>query len=724
MGMLAVCLLLLPMAVGLGPAAARWNTTVCPNRCTCLLPRPRDANVPALHTVDCSKRKLTLVPHPLPANTEALLLRGNGIQYIDLPLPAGLRHIDLSYNSITHLPAMGENLTKVEYLNLQGNRITVLPSATLNGMLNLKTLLLDKNYISKIEMDAFEGLTDLEELSLTDNKLKDIERYWFKGLSRLQTVRLDGNEIKDLCDACFQGAKKLWKLSLSHNYISSIEKGAFSGLRKLGMLNLDNNLLEDVPTAALVEMSDLHNLSLNGNGLKKLGLHDFQYLDVTEILLNNIPVLYSVDRESFYSLQSMVVLEMHDNAKLTFLDSQAFVQCNSLKLLYLQNNNLLALSSNIAASLPNLQSISFYHNPLHCDCNVYWVKEMMGAYHDYYDSFSLTVSNESVDNASVTIPPITFQHAEKFVCDTPTTMNAKLLKVIPLSTIPKSCSPTVIPFFNDSHQRELGDSVVLECRAIGVSTPHIHWILSNGKVVNNTSNYSRVRLDGVGTLRIEHIKAIDAGTYTCVAANENGYDTTSTVLRVHNKDIKIMHKGIATNFITVTWSGTGSTVSSSNYVIIYRRRGTNEEYGKVALRPYMRSYTITNLEPQTLFEFCLGYDHSDRTVKVSCMDIQTKHQLYVMEGMKSVNNLTVVIGISAAASFLLFICVLSVFIKKYRQRKHYKEPEGLNLPGPATVSTSQAGSSHMSQIPLDNLYKPPSTPLCTSTTSLISSSNA
>ena len=139
---------------------------------------------------------------------------------------------------------------------------------------------------------------------------------------------------------CFKGAKQLRKLLLSHNLLTGVVKRGFEGLDLLQLLNLDHNIMEEIPTSALSNLPTLQNFSINGNSLTKLGSHDFQYFEITEISLNNSPLLYSVDKESFFNLQLLVVLEMHDNNKLTYLDPLAFVQCPMLKKLYLHNNNL------------------------------------------------------------------------------------------------------------------------------------------------------------------------------------------------------------------------------------------------------------------------------------------------------------------------------------------------------------------------------------------------
>ena len=227
-----------------------------------------------------------------------------------------------------------------------------------------------------------------------------------------------------------------------------------------------------------------------------------------------------------------------------------------------------------------------------------------------------------------------------------------------------------------------------------------------------------MRLSSSGSLELLHVKAKDAGTYTCVASSSTGKDAVSIILHVHNKNIHILHKGIATNFITVTWNGTDSTVLSSDYLILYRKSDSDQDYGKVHLRPYMRTYTITNLHPNTMYEFCIAYDHMRTVYKLHCINIRTKHYMTEKHGIHTFSSSSVFLALAVVVSFTALICVGGHFIKRYIRRKPYKEPDGhIITETPGANPTSVHGErmvNKMSHIPLDNLYDPPSTDLSTS----------
>ncbi len=695
--LLTLCVAVLPLTHTSSP----WNVN-CPRSCICDLRAP-SYQKQQLRTVDCANRKLLVVPDDVPLNTQVLLLGRNGINSIHEQLPklTELKDVDLSHNKIISLGEhpMFENLTTLQYLNLENNLLSTLLHGSFSGLKNLDHLKLGNNMIATIEDHAFGGMTHLKLLSLEHNKLNRVRSVWFDGISQLEILLLDNNQISQFEDGTYNALEKLEKLSLSGNLLQSLQKLSFRGLSQLQNLMLDKNRLTEVPSRALTVFRGLKILSMDGNPIKILNPYDFQDQIIHEISLCNMPDLRIIDRNAFTNMLELTILQIHDNSELRYLDASAFSRLPALQRLYIHNNKIMAIPYTMLQNMPIVQQVTLYHNPLHCDCNIHWLKE------------TLVSKNKS---------RVTFPEADKLTCDTPRDLYGHLLRDVPLDHIPQICKPTVIPFFNDSYQKEIGETITYECRAIGVPSPHLHWILANGKILNNTSNFSRVRLGTLGTMSVLNVKATDAGTYTCVATNSQGYVTTSSRLQVHSKNIHILHKGVATNFITVTWNGTDSTVFTSDYLILYREDATDDEYKSIHLRPYMRTYTITHLKPETKYEFCIAYKHLDELVKLNCMDIKTKHQMYVMPGSKTLSKVTVVTALCATLAGIFFLCMSIALIKRYQRRKSYKEPEGTNT----VVGNSNYKVGTMSQIPLDNLYNPPSTPICTSRTSLIGQVNA
>ena len=697
----------------------KWNLTgKCPSTCQCRFKKTVRSST-ALHTVDCSKRYLREIPVDLPSDTEALILQHNDIDDIATSRLSGLtqlRQIDLSYNRLSRIewedkPSPFQNMTLLQHLNLDHNVIHSLSIDSLPGMKSLQNLILMANDIKSIHRSAFRDLIGLRTLSLAQNKLTRVNADWFKNLTNLELILLNENRIKEIPARAFIAQNRVSKLLLTDNVLSDLDPTSFVGLEKLQTLQIDQNSFQHFPTEAMTIFKNLNRVTFDKNPLFKIKRRGIEAVKINELRLNSMDNMFAIDNLAFYNLPDLTVIHIRDNRKLTFIDPEAFFSVPDLREMYLYNNNLISLSDGISKALPSLQSVFLYDNPIHCDCNVRWIRQIM---------------DDTLIQKNTTT--LSFPQSDQITCYSPLQSTPRLLKQLSLEQLPVLCPPTVVPFFNDSYQKQLGDTITYECRAVGLPVPHVHWILANGKIVNNTSNFSRIRLDTPGTMTIAHLKPIDAGTYTCVATNDGGYDTSSSVLRVHDKNIHILRKGVATNFVTVTWNGTSPTITTSDYLLLFRKLGSKEDYGSVSLRPYMRAYTFGNLKPQTTYQFCIAYRHKEETVKLSCIDVTTKHSTMVSRGITGFSRFSVAIGFACLVASGMLLCFLTLLVRRHRRRKSYKEPAGINVSaGPGTSQAPhpvQQKVSTMSQIPLDNLYNPPSTPLCTSQTCLITSSNA
>ncbi|EDV23284.1 uncharacterized protein TRIADDRAFT_10167, partial [Trichoplax adhaerens] len=157
-------------------------------------------------------------------------------------------------------------LDKLEVLHLGYNGIANMAALQLFRLKSLKALFLQGNEIAKIE--GLEGLSELRELVLDRNKIKTISENSFVNQWRLMELHLEENRIRDLSN--FHGLDSLQRLYLSSNKIQEL-----SELENLSYLK---NLVE---------------LSLIGNQVTRRMMHRplliFQYQNL--ISLDGIPVL-------------------------------------------------------------------------------------------------------------------------------------------------------------------------------------------------------------------------------------------------------------------------------------------------------------------------------------------------------------------------------------------------------------------------------------------------
>lgn len=254
-----------------------------------------------LETVDASRTGLARVPAALTRSVRALRLAGNRLTTVssgDLDSYPLLRIFDIADNRLVdiendalgrlevldELDLSGNVLTKVPgslpssltVLKLQRNAITALKLDDLNGLYNLRSLILNDNDISVIEVGALGQLPLLVELDLSDNPIKALPTNTLSGPSNLAKLRMSGlaslrrhqEEQSDMAfpvptperlimldvsrspvlarllladDAALSACKSLIELNLSQTNISTMRSDLAYMLPQLRFLGLGRN---------------------------------------------------------------------------------------------------------------------------------------------------------------------------------------------------------------------------------------------------------------------------------------------------------------------------------------------------------------------------------------------------------------------------------------------------------------------------------------------------
>lgn len=210
---------------------------------------------------------------------------------------------------------------------------------------------------------------------------------------------------------------------------------------------------------------------------------------------------------------------------------------------------------------------------------------------------------------------------------------------------------------------------------------------------------------------LHHIRPRDAGPYACVAENPLGTAVGVTHLSVDSVDIHIFPLGVASTFVTVVWNGTARN-SFPEYEIVYGKEdpadGRNQT---VTVSQFFRSYTVNNLRPRTLYQFCIGVrsredprktggESSESTAKegstareeesyvqFSCTSVRTLDEGFALQGVARTSNVAVAVAVGVVAAMGLVVCGAVLAARKYRQR-HYDAPRGKTL------------------VPMENLHSP------------------
>ena len=773
-------------------------------------------------SVDCARRRLDDVPplDALAAGTRrssdrlGLDLKANRIWR--LPPPArsaaaattveGLRRVDLTSNSLRTLTGHG----------------TI---AAAFGV-DLEALLLDGNGIGHVEHGVFAGLDRLRRLSLTANRLWSLDGGLLNGLpASLQALDLSRNLIEVVPAHAFSGLEHLRNLSLARNRIRFVHASAFGGSdadecvqRRTGNssdekrptsqpvttdsatvglargdsgwsekpslqnVDLSHNLLRTVPCWGAATGS-LQSIVLDGNPLRHLRSGAFRSLPrLRDLSLAALPQLLLIDAEVFVDLPQLRVLRLHDNRRLAYLDPRALAVGArgelTLRQISLHNDALLAVPSSLAVDDDDRRAprwISAAGNPIHCDCNVRWLRDAI-----------LSANRTRIVDG------------EEVRCDSPTRLRRRRLADVEAedaAVVDASCPSVVVPFFDATTVARLSDRVQLNCRAIGRPAPRLHWILPHRTVLNTSSviDAGRLAVDAGGTLTVTAVRATDFGTYTCVALNARGYDAAATSLSASDPlpcqanggeddgrpRPRLLVKGVASTFVAVTWNGTdvpGGTGTGRSpgirYAIVYRelensgnRKNTaskqikldsdNDDYdydndddddddepvykGRIDLRPYMRAFTVNSLRPLTHYEFCIGCELEDvqgaepapdasrrrRFFRSNCIRIRTTDSSGNAARFGGAENgVRVVFGLAVVitAVAVLSLCGLLVVIRRIGRRVSYHEPSRRWNAADDCVDVrrqQRQQTTRTTLIPLTNLVELSSMPVSSSKTSLL-----
>jgi len=169
-----------------------------------------------LETVDASRTGLARVPAALTRSVRALRLAGNRLTTIrsgDLDSYPLLRMLDIADNRLMDIEndALGR-LEVLEELDLSGNVLSKIPDSLPNSLVMLK---LQRNTITALKLDDLNGLYNLRSLMLNDNAISEIDVGALGQLPLLAELDLSNNPIKVLSTNTLSGPSNLTKLRMS-----------------------------------------------------------------------------------------------------------------------------------------------------------------------------------------------------------------------------------------------------------------------------------------------------------------------------------------------------------------------------------------------------------------------------------------------------------------------------------------------------------------------------
>ena len=182
--------------------------------------------------------------------------------------------------------------------------------------------------VQNLPENSFSPIINLYSLDLHGCSILNISIKAFHGLETLRVLQLSENSLNKVPTLQLQNLERLEELSLGKNYIETIPDQAFRGLRKLRVLDLSESYnLAFVSSKAFQDNSNVKLLSLSG--------------------CRNIKVA----RGSLLSLHELKTLHLSDLGW-SYIDKE-LVQWH------------------------NIHLVDLSYNPLVCDCQVGWLREVL-----------------------------------------------------------------------------------------------------------------------------------------------------------------------------------------------------------------------------------------------------------------------------------------------------------------------------------------------------------
>ena len=266
--------------------------------------------------------------------------------------------------------------------------------------MNLQKLDLSYNVISEVDNEAFKYLHNLQVLILRKNSLT-IFSDWSTPLFNLRILDISQNLVVQLSETIL--FNNLEDLNLSDNMIVNISDAAFT-IPSLSSLDVSYNKLTEFPS-----VPNLRELIMSGNMIKSLDQNSLTGLPSLQVLLlNNSPLLHSIEPLSFLDCHNLSYLSLSSNRKLSPLPRDIFQTTPVLSVLDISNVLWTSLSpEQVPASA---KKIIMSGVPLNCDCSLLWLWELKergniieGAACDQTDLAKVNVDNLACDQVDYLI---------------------------------------------------------------------------------------------------------------------------------------------------------------------------------------------------------------------------------------------------------------------------------------------------------------------------------
>ncbi|XP_062329021.1 leucine-rich repeat and fibronectin type III domain-containing protein 1 [Osmerus eperlanus] len=513
-------------------------------------------------------------------------------------------------------------------------------------------LRLTDNFITIIRNKDFLNMTSLVHLTLSRNTISQITPHAFGGLRALRALHMDGNRLSVIRSDHFKGLVNLRHLILGNNQIHHVAPTSFDEfVSTIEDLDLSNNNLRSLPWEAIARMTNINTLTLDHNLIDHIGAGTFTLLT------------------------KLVRLDMTSNRLQKLPPDSLFQHAQVL--------------SDTQGSNPSSLAVSFGGNPLHCNCELLWLRRLTRE-----DDLETCASPDNLmDKYFWSI------QEEEFMCEPP------------LITKHLASKPYVME----------GQGVTLKCKAMGDPDPAIHWRSPDGKLVHNNS---RTILYDNGTLEILITTLKDSGAFNCVASNAAGIATAAVEINMiplplfvnntghmreadpglsdittssksgndtkgHNKhqDKRVVVADLTSSTAVIRWPSERHIPGIRMYQIQYNSTADDTLVYRM-IPSTSKTFLINDLAAGREYDLCVlavyddGITSLTATRVVGCVQFHTASEVSQCRFIHSQflgGTMIIIIGGIIVASVLVFIIILMIRYKAYSGPEDGKTKVSLSM---------------------------------------------
>ncbi|KAM9362769.1 toll-like receptor 3 [Symphorus nematophorus] len=366
-----------------------YNSVACQKKTSC---RVQDGRA------DCSHLSLSVIPPDLPRSIITLDMSHNRLGKFPpaslAPYP-GLRHLNLSYNSITMVEReLCQTLPLLQTLNLEHNQVLFLKKEDVSHCANLTQLNLASNRL-RLKGEPFSALQSLKFLDVSMNNLQSVKLGSEPQLLNLVSLNLAKNDFITLKKDDFSFLNQssfLQVLNLSYTSLKTFEPGCFEPISRLRTLIMDGSKmgtkiigglcselsgtaidalsLQNMklvtltsPTFTGLQKTNLTFLDLSGNSMGKIEPGSFQLLSRLETLILTENNIKHLTKDTFQGLKTLKKLLMTKalvksrSSALPIIDDFSFQPLSTLESLILQKTAVWNLTEHTFTGLTSLQEL-------------------------------------------------------------------------------------------------------------------------------------------------------------------------------------------------------------------------------------------------------------------------------------------------------------------------------------------------------------------------------